>query len=489
MLPGGEFFQGFCYIALFSVCVVVLAKVANKNVRQSLLLLASLALYLTWTPWFLAVLCGSILVNFLVGKWLSRNPHRLSLSLGITFNLLWLSIFKYVPEFAGQSSSNALRSFASLALPLGISFWTFQALSYLFDVYREEELNPTLPEFALYMAFFPVTIAGPVCRLPDMLPQFRSEKRTPLGEIGDGLRRVAIGVFMMQLAKLLGQGILAGDGIVRGFDRMDHWSGPDVWCLAFGYGLQLFFDFAGYSHIAIGAAKALGIKVPENFERPFASTNPSIFWTRWHMSLSFWIRDYIFFPLATLRRELWWRYLTLALSMVLFGIWHKATLLFLIWGSYQGVLLVLHRQIQQFERRFEWQPSTKLWAALSWIVTAALISLGWIFFRSHSFAQAQSMLQALITPASYSQHYLTVSLYGLITLVAMGYAIVLYVADKLASYGKGFGTTPTASGVLALVARWRWFWIPSLYALALLFVFLVTHGQEASAGQLMYRRF
>lgn len=99
------------------------------------------------------------------------------------------------------------------------------------------------------------------------------------------------------------------------------------------------------------------------------------------------------------------------------------------------------------------------------------------------------MLQALITPASYSQHYLTVSLYGLITLVAMGYAIVLYVADKLASYGKGFGTTPTASGVLALVARWRWFWIPSLYALALLFVFLVTHGQEASAGQLMYRRF
>ena len=121
---------------------------------------------------------------------------------------------------------------------------------------------------------------------------------------------------MMQLAKLLGQGILSGDGITTGFDRVTHWSGADVWCLAFGYGLQLFFDFAGYSHIAIGAAQVLGFTVPENFARPFHSTTPSIFWTRWHMSLSFWIRDYVFLPLATLRREVWWRNLGLVISMV-----------------------------------------------------------------------------------------------------------------------------------------------------------------------------
>ncbi len=135
--------------------------------------------------------------------------------------------------------------------------------------------------------------------------------------------RIATGVLMVQLAKLLGQGILGGDGINSGFDRVTHWSGPDVWCLALGYGLQLFLDFAGYSHIAIGAAKALGFTVPENFARPFQSTNASIFWTRWHMSLSFWIRDYIFLPLATLRREVWWRNLALVISMVLFGLWHK----------------------------------------------------------------------------------------------------------------------------------------------------------------------
>ncbi len=209
-------------------------------------------------------------------------------------------------------------------------------MSYLFDLYRGEELDPTFVEFALYMVFFPIAISGPICRLPDMLPQFRSEQRIDWNAFGRGLARVATGVLMMQLARLLGQGILSGDGLTSGFDRATQWSGLDVWCLAFGYGLQLFFDFAGYSHIAIGAAMALGFTLPENFARPFQSTTPSVFWTRWHMSLSFWIRDYVFLPLAMIRPEYWWRTLLLVVSMVLFGLWHKATLLFLLWGLYQG---------------------------------------------------------------------------------------------------------------------------------------------------------
>src|ERR1019366_3274594 len=161
-----------------------------------------------------------------------------------------------------------------LALPLGISFWTFQAMSYLFDLYREEELDPSFFEFALYMAFFPVVISGPICRMPEMLPQFRSEQTTAAHDLGSGFCRIATGVFMMQLARLLGQGILAGGGIDSGFDHATQWSGADVWCLAFGYGLQLFLDFAGYSHIAIGAARTLGFTLPENFARPFQSSSP-----------------------------------------------------------------------------------------------------------------------------------------------------------------------------------------------------------------------
>jgi D-alanyl-lipoteichoic acid acyltransferase DltB (MBOAT superfamily) len=326
-----------------------------------------------------------------------------------------------------------------------------------------------------------------------MLPQFRSDKTTSWTEIAQGLRRIATGVLMMQLAKLLGQGVLAGDGIVSGFDHATQWSGPDAWCLAFGYGLQLFLDFAGYTHIAVGAAKALGITVPENFERPFASTSPSVFWTRWHMSLSFWIRDYVFFPLAPLRREMWWRNLALALSMVVFGLWHKASLLFLIWGCYHGVLLVAHRQLQQLERRLDWEPAEKLWTPISWIATAILISLGWIFFRADSLAQAGQMLSAMVSPATYGWHLLSSSLYALVAVLSVGYLIVLLVSDALdrQTIDQHTGEEPAQSqrGALALIARWRWFWIPSLYILTLIFVLLLTHGQEASAGQLMYRRF
>jgi alginate O-acetyltransferase complex protein AlgI len=384
-----------------------------------------------------------------------------------------------------------LQKLAHLALPLGISFWTFQAMSYLFDLYRGEELQPSFVEFALYMVFFPVTISGPICRVPDMLPQFRSEKAIDWSSVERGFVRIATGVLMMQLARLLGQGILAGDGIDSGFDRIAHWSGPDVWCLVFGFGLQLFFDFAGYSHIAIGVAKVLGFTVPENFARPFQSTSPSIFWTRWHMSLSFWIRDYVFLPLAVLRREMWWRSLVLVLSMVLFGLWHNASLLFIIWGCYHGVLLVLHRQAQQLQGRFDWHPPAFLWAPLSWSATFILISLGWIFFRAHSLPKAGQMLSAVLSPASYLSHVVSGSLYLLVMALGCGYVIVLLGIEALDHYSVGTGVSHqhVGSGVISFLARKRWFWIPPLYAVTLLLVLAVTLNQGPGMSQLMYRAF
>jgi len=479
-------FQSTCYIVLFAVCIVVFAKVSSKSIRQGALLVVSIALYLTWVPWFAAVLLASIVINFLFGKWLRRNPHWLPLTAGIIFNLALLSVFKYLPELATRVQT--LHPFLALALPLGISFWTFQAMSYLFDLYRGEELDPTFVEFALYMAFFPVTISGPVCRLPEMLPQFRSEEKTRSDMMAHGFRRIAIGVFMMQLAKMLGQGILAGDGIAGGFDRVKQWSGPDVWLLAFGYGLQLFLDFAGYSHIAIGAARMLGFTIPENFARPFHSTSPSVFWTRWHMSLSFWIRDYVFLFLIVLRRDVIWRNSVLILSMVIFGLWHRASMLFLIWGVYHGVLLVVHRRIEAWQRLLNWTPPP-FWEPLSLVATISSISLGWIWFRANSLAQARTMFSALLSPATYGSRNLSGSLYGLVLVLAVGYVAAILTIDALKRYEDESGTGGPQSHFVGTLARSRWYWLPPLYVLALLFVILVTVTQSSSAAQFMYRGF
>jgi len=472
---------------VFLACAAILAKTRSRRVRQGTLLIASYGLYLTWAPWFAAILLASTIANYFVGQWLHRKRSGYALSIGILFNLALLGSFKYLPDAVPQLPFASLQTLAHLAMPVGLSFWTFQALSYLFDVYQGEDIDPTLAEFALYIAFFPVTISGPVCRMPDMLPQFRAEEITRWSDISHGLRRIAVGVLMMQLARLMGQGILAGDGINSGFDRTTQWTGLDVWCLAFGYGLQLFFDFAGYSHIAIGAAQALGFTVPENFARPFASTSPSMFWTRWHMSLSFWIRDYVFFPIMQMRREVWWRNLALLISMVLFGIWHKATILFLLWGAYLGALLVLHRVIESLERKYDWTPPEKAWNVLSWAVTMCLMNLGWIFFRSNSLATVRAMYSAILSPAAYSTHLLTSSLYLLVFSLAVGYAITLLAIEILRSDSGTDGHSQSA--LIELLINWRWFWLAPAYALALLFVLIVTWSHGTSTAQMMYGNF
>ena len=492
---GDALFRIVTYSLVFLVCTAILAKARSRCLRQSTLLLASYGLYLTWTPWFAAVLLASTIVNYLVGQWLRRKSSGFALSIGVLFNLALLGVFKYLPDAAPQLPFSTLHGLARLVMPVGISFWTFQALSYLFDVYQGEDIDPTLAEFALYMAFFPVTISGPVCRMPDMLPQFRSEESTRWPDIVQGLRRIAIGVLMMQLARLMDQGILAGDGINSGFDRATHWTGPDVWCLVFGYGLQLFFDFAGYSHIAIGAAQALSFIVPENFARPFASTSPSMFWTRWHMSLSFWIRDYVFFPIMQMRREVWWRNLALLISMVLFGLWHKATVLFLLWGAYHGGLLVLQRVIESLERKYDWTPPEKMWNVLSWGVTICLMNVGWIFFRSNSLPAARQMFAAVSSPANYSAHFLSVSLYLLVLSLWAGYAISAVTIDALRSDSETppeiDSAEPSRSRlpIITLLARWRWFWLTPLYALVLLAVLIVTWSHGTSTAQMMYGNF
>jgi len=360
-------------------------RLRSVSLRQVLYLAASYTFYASWASWFIAILLFSSVMNYAVGQWLKKRITAERLWTGIVLNICLLSTFKYLPLLgtvvAPASTFSIVRH---VALPLGISFWTFQALSYLFEIYREEELDPTLLEFCLYMAFWPTVLSGPICRMSSMLPQFRARWSASGEDLEIGVRRICIGLLMSILAGVMGAGLYAGRGVDAGFAASAARLGAiDVWCLIFGYAFQLYFNFCGYSHVVIGAARLFGIQLHENFNRPYLSTTPSAFWTRWHMSLSFWIRDFLFLPLATARRELWWRNLSLVIAMFVFGVWHKGSLLFMIWGTYHGVLLVLHRQWQEFRKRFGIEWAGVLATGISWLVTFSAVCVGYIFFRAN----------------------------------------------------------------------------------------------------------
>jgi len=404
---------------------LLLRGIRSIRLRQLFLLLASYLFYATFGLRFLLILIASSLFNYFWGAYLRKQPTSNRLWAGIAVNLALLGYFKYVPALAFAVPRIWGASLENIVLPVGISFWTFQGLSYLLDTYREEELDPSLLEFCLYMGFGPTVLSGPICRLSELLGQFREPFAPKWDDVRAGLGRVWLGVFLMTAARILGSGLVAGTGVDAGFQtNIRQLTAPDIWILALGYGFQLFFDFAGYSHIAIGSARLFGFRLPENFNHPYLSTTPSVFWTRWHMSLSFWIRDYVFLPLATLRRSVPWRNLALVLSMVIFGLWHKPKLTFVIWGAYQGLLLVAHRLWQQLGRRlgFEWRGPIA--SGISWAVTFFGICLGWLFFRAESLRDAISMFKTIFLKSSYVGYSLSPQLLKLVILVCVTYFLL-----------------------------------------------------------------
>jgi alginate O-acetyltransferase complex protein AlgI len=416
------------------VCVAAGARRSTKT-RQLALLLASWLFYVGWGAGFLSVLIVSSLMNYLIGAALKRHVTGGRLWVGVVMNVALLGFFKYgTALLAGEPGLGFVQQ---LVRPIGISFWTLQALSYLFDIYREEELDPSLLEFCLYMAFWPTVLTGPICRLPSLLPQFRRPISPSRHDLSVGVSRVLQGLFMkMFLAEILGAGWRPGAGVNAGFDRINGaWGGLDVWFLAIGFGAQLFFDFAGYSHIVIGAARLIGIRLEENFDRPYLSPTPAAFWTRWHMSLSFWIRDYVFLLLASMRRGRWWVYSSLLLSMVVCGVWHGATATFIVWGAYHGFLLVSHRIGQQVKRSLPYRWPPKLGRALSWASTFCLVSVGWLFFRAPTVTQAMKMSRAIFAPGSYGELSLPRPFYAVTSAIVVGW--ILYHAAEV------------------LLARWR----------------------------------
>jgi alginate O-acetyltransferase complex protein AlgI len=461
-------------------------------VRQFILLIASYVFYASWEPVFLALLIFSSIVNYGLGAFLKRHVSAGRLWLGLGFNLALLGSFKILPSLpAGLQHVHGGNWLHAVALPLGISFWTFQAMSYLLDLYREEELNPSLLEFCLYMAFFPTVVAGPIARLGNMLPQFREPGKFSWVQFGAGMRRVLLGIFMIAAGRVLGSGFAPNLGVDAGFARAwQQWSALDVWALAIGYGFQLFLDFAGYSNLVIGIAQTLGLQLPENFNSPYLSQSPSQFWTRWHMSLSFWIRDYVFLPLAMLRRGTYWKNIALFISMLAFGLWHKIAFTFLLWGAYHGLLLVGHRLWQRWAGRLG-KALSRWGGVVPWIFTFLSVNLGWVLFRAKDLVQARVMLRAVISPHAYSGSRLPHIYYEMVVWCVLGYFLVMagsaclaWLSEQLQASG---GALPKPW--LRLLVHERWVWVGPLMAALALYVLAVLSVPSSAGAPTMYRLF
>lgn len=487
---------------IYAACALLLWLLAMRvgvKARQLLYLVASWLFYYSWGSWLIVILIFSSLMNYALGEWLKKKISSGRLWTGIILNLVLLSFFKYLPALGATAAAGSpLTMFKRIVFPLGISFWTFQALSYLLELYREEDLNPSLVEFCLYMSFWPTVLQGPICRMSSMLPQFRQEWQTSEDDLRTGMRRVAIGSLMAALGMVMAGGLRTGTGVDAFFDNTSaRWSGLDVWLLILGYGFQLYFSFCGWTHLMIGAARLFGLQLQENFNRPYLSTTIAVFWTRWHMSLSFWIRDFLFLPLATARREAWWRNLSLVIAMFVFGLWHGGAVLFMLWGIYHGLLLVAHRQWQEFRKRVGFESSGFVPTIISWWITFSAVSIGYIFFRSDTLHQAFGMLKAIASPRRYRHLTLDHSYCIMTLLAAIGYFAVIggsMLLDRIAESAPqwniaGGGIRTLARNGLQALATERWVWIaPIVIVLALYFSVMFQPGRP-DTGPVMYALF
>ena len=364
------------------------------------MLVASYVFYAWWDWRFLTLIWLSTVVDFAAGRGIhgneSQNRRRIFLVMSLTTNLGMLGFFKYA-DFFVESFVNLMADMGvavsaqplRIILPVGISFYTFQTMSYSIDIYRRR-LEPTrsLLDFSLFVGFFPQLVAGPIVRARDFLTQLGTNDRTPI-DTGRSLRLILGGLFKkIVIADLLATELV--DGV---FANPAGSTGLETLLAIYGYALQIYGDFSGYSDIAIGVALLLGFKFDDNFDQPYRSASLQEFWRRWHISLSSWLRDYVYVSLGGNRRGRTLTYRNLLITMVLGGLWHGAGWTFVFWGGLHGVGLGIERWIR--ERRGSGRPPSRGNQLVRTLVTFHLVCAGWVFFRAVDLQRAGEVFAAL----------------------------------------------------------------------------------------------
>ncbi len=394
---------------IFFALVLAVYFVLHHRWQNRLLLIASYVFYGWWDWRFCSLMLISSLVDYCSGLLVDRERHpelsarrrKLALTVSIVTNLAILGFFKYF-NFFGDSLSLLAGGLGiqleppvwRIILPVGISFYTFQSMSYTIDIYRGElKAVKNLPDMMLYVSLFTQLVAGPIERGAHLVPQIVKARTVLPGQFSSGLQLAFFGLFKKMV--IADNMAVVVNSIYSSTDP----SGSAVWLATYAFALQIYCDFSGYTDIARGTARMLGFDICLNFRLPYLAANPGDFWQRWHISLSSWLRDYLYIPLGGNRHGRWKTNRNLMLTMLLGGLWHGAAWNFVLWGGFHGLLLIVYRRVGNYRREktltFETRRGWRFW--LSVILFFHLTCLGWLLFRVESISQAGQLLSALVT--------------------------------------------------------------------------------------------
>jgi D-alanyl-lipoteichoic acid acyltransferase DltB (MBOAT superfamily) len=427
---------------IFLPTVILLFAIVNRNerLRDLLLLAASYFFYMSWNWKYAGLIAFSTILDYSLGLRLAKEERptwrKFFVIISLVGNLGLLGFFKYYYFFTdlGRDTMGLFGldiSFPAyqFLLPVGISFYTFQTLSYSIDLYRKKiDCERNFLKFAIFVSFFPQLVAGPIVRASHFLPQIR-KKFIPVEENNfmAGLLRVFRGLFK----KIVIADILAQLGVEAIFSNPEYYSSVDLLFAMYGYAYQIYNDFSGYSDIAIGAAAMLGFNIPENFNKPYVSQNIREFWQRWHISLSTWFRDYLYLPIAYsttrkfgkkayfgMKKDMFIYMISIGITFILCGLWHGAAINFVLWGGYHGVLIIISRW-----KNSSTVPKSTAERIRRQFICFHLVLFGWLIFRIHNFSDFIEYLEGLFRFSTGSQ-------LSIIYYLILGMAIFMHILPQ-----------------------------------------------------------
>lgn len=455
----------------FLMVVFLVFSLIYKNTywRNIWLFAVSVFFYYKSSGLFFSLILLSVVVNYFIGKNLhqstSEKHKKLWVALAVVYNLMWLVYFKYTYFFTGlinncfgteivvndwlmtglNNMTGSHFEASRIILPVGISFYSFQILSYIVDLYRNKvEPVKNILDFGFYVTFFPQLIAGPIVRAASFIPQMYSGYKVQKEEAGQALFLILNGL----VKKIIIADYISVNFVDRIFDNPLSYSGLENLLAIYGYSIQIYCDFSGYTDIAIGLALWMGFRLPLNFNSPYKAANITDFWRRWHISLSSWLKDYLYIPLGGNRKGNKRTYVNLFITMLLGGLWHGANLRFVIWGALHGFYLAAHKLYLSF---FPKKENSK-WHWLRVFITFHVVTFTWMAFRSPSIKMVMDMFKQIFTNFKGTHFFEIISAHHITLLLICIAFIIHWLPEQAKNWYKGrFVLSPTYLKVIATV--------------------------------------